>query len=531
MRKKIKRIITDKEYVTCPYCVKEGLQNIYKLKFISNNHLTKVHNITFDQLMVEYPKLPTMTKDQQEKRSKARKDSQKKINKTYEQKKVKVGFANKETAELARQTIIKTFGTDNFMKSEEGKSLFRGSNNPMSKENPASVERRKRVSASIKGKTSKLKNRSYKDIHGEEKAKKLKEQKSIYLKEKFQPDLEKSLKYLNLELLDSEYMGAHYRHKWKCIKCSTEFEQIWNALQQGYQCPKCFPRFMGDSKSERDLRDFISALGLDFHCNDKKLIYPKELDIVIPSKNCAIEMNGLYYHSEKEKEKRYHLNKTLECEAIGIQLIHIFEDEWVYKNDIVKARLKYLFNCSSAKSINGRDCIIKEISVKEKDNFLLNYHIQGTDIGSLVKLGAFYNDNLISVMTFSKLSIAKGSSPKEGFWELNRFCSDYSYIIHGIASKLLSHFKNNYEWEEIISYADRRWSNGNLYKKLGFDGGKQTSIDYWYSKGSLERIPRYKMRKKPDEPKDIPEHILRAKEGYFRIYGCGNLKFTLRKSG
>ena len=129
-------------------------------------------------------------------------------------------------------------------------------------------------------------------------------------------------------------------------------------------------------------------------------------------------------------------------------------------------------------------------------------------------------------MTFSVGNISKGSTNKEGVWELNRFCSNYNYHIPGIASKLLAYFKNNYMWDEIFSYADKRWSNGNLYYQLGFNLEHETKPNYWYVKG-LERIHRFNLRKKENEPKDIPEWILRQNEGYLKVWDCGNLKFRM----
>jgi len=128
-------------------------------------------------------------------------------------------------------------------------------------------------------------------------------------------------------------------------------------------------------------------------------------------------------------------------------------------------------------------------------------------------------------MTFSVGNISKGSKSIEGIWELNRFCSNSKYHIPGIAGKLLKYFERNYEWKEIFSYADIRWSTGNLYYQLGFELEKTTEIGYWYVK-NFNRIHRFNLRKTKDEPKDIPEWKLRNEQGYYRIWDCGKLKFN-----
>lgn len=86
---------------------------------------------------------------------------------------------------------------------------------------------------------------------------------------------------------------------------------------------------------------------------------------------------GDYWHSEAHKDKNYHLNKTLKCNKIGYKLIHIKESEWFnpIKQEIIKSKIKYLLNIHQIK-IYARNCIIKKIDVKEKNEFLNQYHIQ-----------------------------------------------------------------------------------------------------------------------------------------------------------
>jgi len=348
------------------------------------------------------------------------------------------------------------------------------------------------------------------------------------LRDSFKEKLNKLLTTLSLELVDEDYHGAHYRHKWKCTKCGTEFEQIWNTIQQGYLCPKCYPRIISNkSNGEEEIADFIKSLGFNIDRNNRTLISPLELDIVLHSKNLAIEYNGLYWHNEEKVPQSYHLNKSQLCAEKGYRLIQIFEDEWILKKDIVKSRLRHILGkTDGCFHIGARDCIVQEISTKQKNDFLQTYHLQGKD-SSTIKIGAFYNNELVAVMTFSHGSLAKGVKKQDELvWELNRFCIHSNYVITGIAGKMLKYFKRKYKWSDIYSYADRRWSSGNLYEKLEFSLVGETSPNYWYWNGA-QRIHRFKLRKRSDEPKDIPEYILRAKEGYVRVWDCGNLKFVM----
>jgi len=426
---------------------------------------------------------------------------------------------SKEVQEKIRQTWLKKYGVDNPNKLEKVREKGRqtlleryGVDNPMRCE-----EFKKKLKQTMLERYG---------VENPSQSEEIKEKiKKKYLDD-FKPVLSRYLQELELELLDEQYQNAHYKHRWKCLKCGTEFIQIWNLIQQGFRCPKCSP-IKPLSKPQEDLSSFLQSLGLTVVKNDRSLIKPYELDIVIPSHKLAIEFNGLYWHCEEQVGKDYHLHKTQLCESKEYRLIHIFEDEWVLKKDIVKSRLKHILGkTEDCVHIGARQCTVKEISTLEKNEFLEKYHIQGKDV-SKVKLGAFYEDQLIAVMTFSHGSLAKGVKKQDPLvWELNRFCSKSDFVISGIASKLLEYFKKNYDWKEIFSYADRRWSDGDLYQKLGFELVSKTEPNYWYVDG-FKRIHRFALRKRPKEPKDVPEWVLRSGEGYMRVWDCGSLKFVI----
>jgi hypothetical protein len=220
------------------------------------------------------------------------------------------------------------------------------------------------------------------------------------------------------------------------------------------------------------------------------------------------------------KDKKYHLNKLIKCEEKGYRLITIFEDELVFKKDILFSRLKNLLTTYASDTIYARKCKIKEINAEQVGVFCNCNHTQGYGSGAKIKLGAFYKDELVSIMTFSKPSIAKRYRDTTGLvWELHRFCSKINYRIVGIASKLLKHFERNYEWNNIFSYADRRWSDGNVYNQLGFRFSGYVSPSYWYIKG------QNRLRKIKDELKDKTEWEIRKSQGLNRIWDCGNIRF------
>ncbi len=91
--------------------------------------------------------------------------------------------------------------------------------------------------------------------------------------------------------------------------------------------------------------------------------------------------------------------------------------------------------------------------------------------------------------------------------------------------------KNN-DFTEIISYADKRWSIGNLYYNLNFEHTHDSNPNYFYIEGK-NRLNRFNFRKgnliKKGYNKAKSEHEIMKELGYYRIYDCGTMVFKLKK--
>jgi hypothetical protein len=243
--------------------------------------------------------------------------------------------------------------------------------------------------------------------------------------------------------------------------------------------------------------------------NDRNIIKPLELDIYLPDLKLAFEFNGLYWHSDAKKEKQFHKMKSDMCDEKGIQLIHIWEDDWLYKQDIIKSMVLNKLGKNENK-IFARKCIIKEISDNNLiRSFLDENHIQGF-VGSKVKIGLFYNNDLISLMTFGNRG---NKSTNINKYELLRFCNKLNICVMGGASILFKYFIKNYNPTEITAYVDRSFSQGEHYETLGFKFIGKTEPNYYYIIGGI----RYHRKDKLTNKK------------IFRIYDSGNLKFIYKK--
>lgn len=316
----------------------------------------------------------------------------------------------------------------------------------------------------------------------------------------------------------------------KCKKCGEEGEitkqLLYERNKRGYDvCPYCNPIGQSNrSGHEIELSKFLETLSIDHKCSSKKELNGKELDILIPGYNLAIEVDGVYWHNELFYPSDYHLKKTIGCQEKNIELIHIFEDEWVNKKEIVKSIIKNRLK-KTDNSIFGRKCLIKEIDSSICKNFLNNNHIQG-NVNSKVKIGLYYQDDLVSVITFSKGRVLMGGKSTE--WELTRFCNKINTNVVGAAGKLFKYFINNYHPSKVISYSDIRLFNGSMYENLGFKRKSQSNPNYWYVINGL-RYYRFNFRKsilvKEGFDKNKTEKEIMFDRKIYRIYDCGHIRW------
>ena len=154
------------------------------------------------------------------------------------------------------------------------------------------------------------------------------------------------------------------------------------------------------SAGEKQVADFVQSLGVDVVLNSRSIISPKEIDIYIPAFNLAIEYCGIYWHSEQQgKDKWYHYNKWRECKDNNIQLLTIFEDEWLDKQQQVKQKILSLLGKDCDEVVYARNTKLIFISSTTKNSFLEKTHIQGSGPGS-INIGLEYNGNLIACMSF-----------------------------------------------------------------------------------------------------------------------------------
>lgn len=225
----------------------------------------------------------------------------------------------------------------------------------------------------------------------------------------------------------------------------TSFYNRAHKNRNGIICILCNP-LHNYSSLEKEIDSFIkNDLNItNYYKNTKNIIPPLELDFYFPDYKLAIELNGLYWHSEIHKDKNYHKIKSDLCEEKGIQLIHIWEDNFYNKTNIVKSILKSKFNIYE-NIINADNCNIKKLNLKTYAQFISINHIDELK-QTQIRYGLFYKQQLVSVIGFNKLN---------NDYELTCLCHKLNHNIINGYSKLINYFKNKFNCNNIIYYSKR----------------------------------------------------------------------------
>jgi hypothetical protein len=356
--------------------------------------------------------------------------------------------------------------------------------------------------------------------------------------ERFSKSIEEKYN-IRLTTPQEEYLGSISKQvfSFTCLTCNDSFSQRFHYWRPP-KCQICNPKVAHyTSGEEQDVYDYIvNELGITGgHQSDKSIINPFELDMVFPSHKIAIEYCGLYWHCEASsgKDKKYHAEKMKLTNQRGYRLITIFSDEWNFKKDIVKSKLKNIFGRTTVKH-HARKLVVKELVQKESKEFLNKNHLQGHSTAK-INLGLCTQaGQLVALMSFSNGRAALNTSVKASEYELVRFVTNGDSIVGG-AGKLLKHFIKTYNPTRIISYADLRWSEGDLYKTLGFEERTKPTIGYWYVSDYEKREHRFNFTKKTlvKEGADIrlTEWEIMQELGYDRIWDCGHQKYIMEIPG
>ena len=225
-------------------------------------------------------------------------------------------------------------------------------------------------------------------------------------------------------------------------------------------------------------------------------------------------------YGDNRIDVNYHRDKTKLAKDNGYSVIHIFE--WDDKNKVMQL-------LKNRVTIYARKCEIRMVSEVDTGNYLDIYHLQGTCRGQKIRLGLYYDNQLVSLMTFGKSRFNKNCE-----YELLRYCASHNVV--GGAEKLFKYFIDNYKPSSIVSYCDTSKFSGKVYDILGFkiDTVNAPSC-HWYSMkerrhitDNLLRMQGYDRLFKENHGKGTSNEELILARGYLPVYDCGQSTYIWR---
>ena len=415
--------------------------------------------------------------------------------------------------EKTKETNLKKYGVDNVFKSEEIKEKIYLKN--IEKYGFKSPIQNTEIKEKSRDRLNEVRDVSYK--------KSLKTRKAIH--DKRRTSFFESFGYTYIDYKDDYYSFT--------CKDGHESSMFRGTLKlrlknKSELCVVCNPFLVNTSKPEKELQEFIKEnYQGTIEENTKQVMYPQELDIYLPELKLAFEFNGVYWHNELNKPNDYHFSKTNRCEHKGIKLVHIYEDDWYYKNDTIKSSILELLNKNPILDIKNYK--ISEVSDLESKKFVLENSLKH-EIASRINLGLYVDSKLVSLMSFNRLSYK--NFPLNSY-NLVRFCNKNYLSIPNSFDILLKEFlKSVSSGSKIVSFVDRGNSNEEYFKRNGFKEVNRSEPEYQYV---VDGIRTYKANFSKSElvkagfDSTKTEHQIMLEREIYRIYDSGSLKFEYLK--
>ena len=282
-------------------------------------------------------------------------------------------------------------------------------------------------------------------------------------------------------------------------------------------------------QSQRELYNNIVELNNSTLFNDRVGIKPYELDIYVEDRKVAIEYNGSFWHSEafldRDIAKSKHLDKTERCKQKGIRLIHIFEHNYIGREQ------KYLDFIRSAINTNehrifARKC---EISEENSNQFIKTYHLQESAHNSTKYFNLVYDNEIVGAIS---LGPHHEKAANTNSIILNRLCFKANHTVTGGFSKMMKYIKiwaKKEGYDKIITWSDNALTDGHAYADNGFTLEDEYSPSYFYfDKINDKYVGKQSMRKhnklRPDGMTILDWN--KQKELY-AIWDCGKKKWTI----
>lgn len=216
------------------------------------------------------------------------------------------------------------------------------------------------------------------------------------------------------------------------------------------------------------------------------------------------ELSLIYYAAGAEKA---------ELPDVQGQLIHLDQDVWIRSAALVVSRLKV--RIGQGERLYARKGVVARVDKKAAVDFQREHHLQQAIAGKY-RYGLFIDGELSALMVFSGGRLMRHT---EGFrsFECLRFCTKQGTVVVGAFSRLMAFFIKEFKPDDIMTYVDRDWSDGEKFARMGFEVAGQTQAQrFWVHQRSFARITE-------KEYASLPEVEQKA---WYPVSNSGSLKMV-----
>lgn len=266
------------------------------------------------------------------------------------------------------------------------------------------------------------------------------------------------------------------------------------------------PKHFG--KTQNEIKDFLFSKGFEFSPN-YNILNGKEIDLYNDELKLGIEYCGLYWHSEgsaRPVHNTYHQEKYINAKNKGVQLITIFEDEWLHQRRKVEQLLvsclptppaEYKITCEKLTNETAQEFTLANFSIFEEAEIYLG--IYANSILTAV-IGCNLDGTNLAINTINNFNITTLHQNSDQLSDL---------VIKTITTY--------YPSVKIIKCStDNRYIESNLLTSLKFIEAELTEPDYTIAKLTGTRL-RF------DKTTDMTELVkgYSRKVPYAKIWDCG----------
>ena len=161
------------------------------------------------------------------------------------------------------------------------------------------------------------------------------------------------------------------------------------------------------------------------------------------------------------------------------KVIHLDID--ILQNEYTKVLQRLRGLMGFGQRIYARNTVVARIDKRITQEFIQEYHLNEALSGKY-RYGLYYKGELVSVAVFSGGRVMRDIDDQYRSFELLRFCHKADYSVIGGLSKLLKAFIADFKPNDIMTYADRDWTQESSLATIDFVLEGITEPQFFYIK-------------------------------------------------